>query len=196
MSIYGWQRYLSIEQDFIKAQYYVSFDIKNAYSEFFSREVILIGSEIENAFKELCKHIGGSGPGNISQYKQIILGYYPGIVNVGIINKQTFEIQKPFNGWDEGSLSWWDKYVGTKHALVDQNATIQVALTMLQALELLFFCITTKTTSSFFTLDYLDTPKLFRPVFQPGFAVMGDMNQVYTYNKQEIENILKNNIIR
>ena len=191
MSIYGWQRYLSIEQDFIKAQYYVSFDIRDAYSEFFSREVILIGSEIESAFKELCKHINESRPGNISQYKQIILAHYPGIVNVGIINKQTHETQRPFDGWDKDSLSWWDKYVGTKHAIVDQNATIQVALTMLQALELLFFCITTKITSSVFTLDYLDTPKLFIPSFQPGFAVMRDMNQVYTYDKQEIENILK-----
>ena len=195
MSVYGWQRYLSIEQDFIKAQYYVSFDIKDAYSEFFSREVILLGSEIESAFKELCKRIDGSTPGNIGQYKQTILSFYPGIINVGVINKQTNEIQFPFKDWDSSTLSWWEIYSNTKHALVDKTATLQVALIMLQALELLFFCITTKSASSSIFLDYLETPRLFKPAFQPGFAIMGDMNQVYTYSKQEIEEILRGNSI-
>ena len=195
MSIYGWQRYLSIEQDFIEAQYYVSFDIKDVYSEFLSREVILLGSEIESAFKELCKRINGSMPGNIGQYKQTILSFYPGIINVGVINKQTNEVQIPFKDWDNGALSWWDIYSNTKHALVDKTATLQVALIMLQALELLFFCITEKSASSYFSLDYLETPKLFKPAFQSGFALMGDMNQVYTYNKEEIEKILRGNSV-
>ena len=99
-------------------------------------------------------------------------------------------MQKPFAGWGTGSLAWWDKYSFTKHALVDKNATLQVALTMLQALELLYFCIATKAATSSFTIDYLDAPKLFSPCFQPGFAIMGNMDQVYTYSKQSIEEIL------
>ena len=67
--IYGLQRYLGIERDFLKAQFYVSFDNKTAFSEFFSREVVLLGSEIEAAFKELCFLIDGRKPGNMGEYK-------------------------------------------------------------------------------------------------------------------------------
>lgn len=79
MKIYGWQRYLGIENDFLEALFYVSFDIKDAYSEFFSREIILLGSEIEASFKKLCESINGATPGNIGEYKAIILEAYPGI---------------------------------------------------------------------------------------------------------------------
>jgi len=80
--MYGWQRYLSIEQEFAAARYYVSFSVGNAYSEFFTREVILLGVEIEAAFKELCRRINNSTPGNMGDYKSIILGTYPRIVDI------------------------------------------------------------------------------------------------------------------
>ena len=187
--IFGWQRYLGIEQDFLKAQFYVSFDLKEVYSEFFSREVILMGAEIEAAFKELCRLINGTGQGRIGDYKNIILGEYPGLVNTYVRNKQSDEVQYPFREWETGPLTWWRIYTDTKHNLVDHAATLGVALTMLQAYELLLFCI--EATRGNFEISYLEQPKLFIPEFQPGFALLDGMQAVHTYNGAALREKLK-----
>lgn len=187
--IYGWQRYLGIEQDFLKAQFYASFDLEEVYSEFFSREVILLGAEIEAAFKELCRRINGAEPSNIGDYKRIILGEYPGLVNTYVRNKQSNENQYPFREWDSGPLTWWRIYTDTKHNLVDRAATLGVALTMLQAYELLLFCI--EATKGSFIIGYLDQPKLFIPDFQPGFAMIDDMQAVHIYDGTALREKLK-----
>lgn len=181
--MYGWQRYLSIEQEFAAARYYVSFSVGNAYSEFFTREVILLGVEIEAAFKELCRRINNSTPGNMGDYKSIILGTYPRIVDIYVSSKETGQIFYPFRGWDTGHLSWWDVYVQVKHNLVDQAATLDVALTMLQAYEILLFCIAA--TSGNFSFNYLDNPKLFTPGFEPGMSVI-NMQIVMDYYGEDI----------
>ena len=52
--MYGWQRYLSIEQEFLAARQYVPYKLmKSAYSEFFTRQVIILGAEIESALKRV-----------------------------------------------------------------------------------------------------------------------------------------------
>lgn len=191
MSIYGWQRYLGIEKDFLEAQFYVSFDISSAYSEFFTREVILLGVEIEAAFKELCSRTTGTVPGNMGQYKDVILSNYPGIVDIYVKNKQTNIIEKPFENWDNGRLTWWDAYTNVKHNLIDQNATLQVALSMLKAYELLLFCVAAK--QGDFSIDYLSTPKLFIPDFDPGLSIMADMRTQLNYSGNQILSRLRRN---
>lgn len=189
MKMYGWQRYLGIEKDFLDAQFYISFDIKDAYSEFFSREVILLGSEIEASFKTLCEMIKGPTPGNIKEYKTIILGEYPGIENIKIKNKQTDGYEKPFKEWGKEGLTWWDVYTRTKHNLVDTDATLGTALTMLQAYELLLYCISA--TMGNFEMDYLESPRLFIPEFDPGFRLTVGMRGILRYDAEAIRSILR-----
>ena len=49
--MYSRERYKSIEHDFLIAREFVSFDIKEAYSDFFLNEVILLGAEIEGCLR-------------------------------------------------------------------------------------------------------------------------------------------------
>lgn len=183
--MYGLQRYLGIEKDFIEAHYFVSFNQEDVYSEFFTREIILLGSEIEAAFKELCNRINGSTPGNIGEYKQTILSRLPNIVNVSVREKKSGIIKIPFENWNIGELEWWSVYTGIKHNLVDVQANLGVAKSMLQAYLVLLFCVTAIREDIHF--EFLDTPKLFQvglPV--RGSALMSNMELITIYNKDDV----------
>ena len=141
--MFGWRRYLSIEEDFLKARYYVAFDVKTAHSDFLSKSIILLGAEIEHAFKKLCELIDEKAKrGNIANYKKIILQEMPGIVNLKSTLRENEEVQFfPFKDWQKGRLSWWDIHNNIKHSDDDENATMNVALNMLSAYQLLLFLI-------------------------------------------------------
>ena len=141
--MFGWRRYLSIEEDFLKARYYVAFDVKTAHSDFLSKSIILLGAEIEHAFKKLCELIDKDADrGSIADYKKIILQEMPGIVNLKSTLRENEEVQFfPFKDWQQGPLSWWDIYNNIKHSDDDKNATMKVALNMLSAYQLLLFLI-------------------------------------------------------
>ena len=192
MEIYGWKRYLGIEKEFLDAQYYVSLDIETVYSEFFTREVILLGAEIEAAFKKLCHQLDpNSSAGNIAQYKNIILGFYPGIVDFEIQNNQTHTVTKPFIGWDKKSLPWWDIYGNVKHGLLDQAATSKVATDMLKAYEVLLICISAKRGD--LDLNYIELPQLYMPTMGMEFSIKGE-NRIYlSYSRKEILDLLEKN---
>lgn len=187
--MYGLQRYLGIEQEFITAQQYVDLSIESAFSEFFTREVILLGVEIEAAFKELCSRINGSTAGNMADYKSIILGEYTNLANIYVRNKRTGAIYYPFQGWDIGPLPWWSVYVQVKHNLIDRAATVGVALSMLRAYELLLFCV--EATNGNISVGYMDMPKLFIPEFEPGMTLENDMSFTLKYSGNEIRQRLK-----
>jgi hypothetical protein len=190
MEIFGWQRYLSIENDFLNAQYYVSFDVQNAFSEFFTREVILLGAEIEAALKVLCKEIKpDETAGNMGEYKETILNAYPGIVNMVIRNRKTNVITKPFEGWDCGHLHWWDIYTHVKHGLVDCEATVKVATDMLQAYEVLLWSISAVRGSV--GISFIEMPKLYAPLFASGLSVMGEAWFYLNYDRKSILEVLK-----
>lgn len=174
--MYGLQRYLGLEKEFIEASYYVSLDQEDVYSEFFTREVILLGTEIEATFKELCNRINGSTPGNMSQYKEIILARFPNIVRISVCEKQSKKTTLPFENWDNSQLDWWNVYTGIKHNLVDAQATLGVALKMLQAYLILIFCVTAMKEDVYF--DIFETPKL----YQVGFMTKG----IRTSGKSEV----------
>ena len=146
--MYGWIRYLSIEEDFMKSRYYVEFDVESAYSDFISKSVILLGAEIEASFKKLCELIDrGKKPGNIGKYKEIVLEE---LHNIGEFKSILRDDKKheycPFKDWSNDShshLNWWDIYVRTKHDLfVNHDATLDVAMKMLSAYQLLLVLIT------------------------------------------------------
>ena len=104
-------------------------------------------------------------------------------------DKKTNEIEKPFEEWKEekGRLLWWDIYTSTKHNIVDPKATSAVALTMLKAFEVLLFCISARNGS--FTIDYLDTPKLFMPEFEFSFALLADAQEAGTQAQLRFDGI-------
>ena len=185
--MYGLQRYNGIEKEFIEAQYYVSFDLDSVYSEFFTREIILIGSEIESAFKELCHRIDGSTPGNMCDYKSIIT-HMPRITEISVRNKQNGRCCYPFREWNDGKLHWWTVYTELKHNIVDEKANLGIALEMLQAYLLLLFCITAMVSNV--NIDYLHFPKLFEVDFSVGAAIIPSMDYVIIYDRKEILNSL------
>lgn len=136
--MYGWQRYLSIEAEFTGVRQYVPYNLmKTAYSEFFTRQVILLGSEIEAAMKQVCKNVAPDEErGNIGFIKGIILKNFPKIVSWSCKIKVEEIIITPFENWDRVNLDWWDVYTNEKHNLVDKAATYEIALKMLAAYEL------------------------------------------------------------
>lgn len=193
--MYGWKRYLSIENDFIKAQEYVSFDISNAYSEFFSKAVILLGSEIEAAFKKLCNEINGSTPGNIGEYKDIILTELP---NLGALKSIMREDQTreyyPFKDWNQGPLPWWDVFVDTKHNLVDKSATLDVAMNMLSAFQLLLILVDAYshiTGKCCLAYTQLEIPRLL--ILDVGMDVCQEEDGIFSfgYDPQSLKKVLK-----
>ena len=148
MSIYGWQRFLSIEEDFLKARNYIEFnkDNENVYSEFFNKSVILLGAEIEACMKELCSEISKpqkSKAGNIGEYKLIILSFYPSITKLKVRLRDTDIEYVPFENWDNQQLPWWVYYNSIKHNTIDKKADMKTAFTMLSAQYLLLFAIDT-----------------------------------------------------
>jgi len=183
--MYGLERYLGIEKDFIEAKFYVAFNQDAVYSEFFTREIILLGAEIEAALKELCNRIDGSTPGCMSDYKRIILSKLPNIVSISVCEKQSGKPISPFENWDKGVLNWWSVYTGIKHNLVDSKATLGVALTMLQAYLVLIFCVTAMKQD--IHINVLNAPKLFQVGFElKGSALLQNMEMITIYDRGSV----------
>lgn len=184
MEIYGWQRYLGIEKDFLQAQFYVSFKCEKVYSEFFTREVILLGAEIEAALKVFCSKIDSTKrPKDMKKYSQIVLGKYPGITEIEVKSRNPEVVAgKPFEGWSEGELPWWKVYTTVKHNVIDNSATSQVALQMLQAYEILLFCVSADNGS--FELKNIDMPQLYIPDIagNEGLVLNNDLEWVFRYD--------------
>lgn len=175
----GWKRYLSIEEDFLRARYYVAFDVENAHSDFLSKSVILLGAEIEASFKKLCNLIDNTEtPGNICQYKGILLKELPNIGKFkSILREDTERNYLPFKGWDKSSLFWWDVYNNIKHSSDDKTATMEVAMTMLSAYQLLIILIAAYEEREFddrIAYTQLDIPRLLIPDVAMGMCQQDD----------------------
>lgn len=151
--------------------------------------MIILGAEIESAFKVFCNRIDGSTPGNIAQYKSTILNEFPGLVRLGVCNRKTNEVTCPFSKWDIGALQWWDVYTSIKHNAICKEATVDVSLSMLQAFELLLFCI--EATSGDFSIEYMEMPRLYIPDFPRGFALTMDMQARIRFSRNHIIEHLK-----
>ena len=195
--IYGWQRYLGIEQEFITAREYVSLEQDNTYSEFFTRAVIIFGAEIEGAFKTICKNLMENESGNIGQYKETILSNYPGIVDLGCSIRGSNRELFPFKEWNLGKLNWWDVYSHVKHSLVDKNATCFESLQMLAAYQLCLFIVEAGR-GNYSERDYIraysavDAPKLLVPHME--FVAAQDSDGILNtaFNPYKLVKRLKN----
>lgn len=112
-----WRYFLSLERDLERISHYIEVceDNINVYSFELSKLILLSTSEVETCFKLLSKCISGENKGNIGEYKEVILTKFPRIVEaeVHVITREL--TLRPFDGWDSGTLWWWDSYGELKH---------------------------------------------------------------------------------
>lgn len=135
-----WRMFLVLEKELVEAFYYVDLDTKNyaTTSVMFSKLILSIGSEVDNAFRE-CS--GLTDRSDIKQYYNYIIGKFPDIVNQQVKVRDTNIILKPYDGWNGSlpsqSLVFWHKYNELKHDRV-LNAEFASLETVLNALAGLF----------------------------------------------------------
>lgn len=139
-----WNYFLILEEDFKNTLRYIELTEKNwdCFSLELSKQLICIATEFENICKALCKEINGTTPGNLKEYKEIILKEFPNIwnTNVFIDYKNQMEI-KPLASWENigGQLDWWNAYGNIKHNRYNnfQSASLKNTLYALSSLLIL-----------------------------------------------------------
>ena len=141
---YGWDTFLFIEEEFIQARRYIDFTTTNmsATSVFFSNQTILLGAEIEKAFKYLIQLIDSDkSRGNMADFKQESLLHYPKIPDFYTYIKDEEIKFYPFHAWhtNGGKLSWWNVYNEEKHG--NKKSTLKDCLELLSAFEILLLII-------------------------------------------------------
>lgn len=138
-----WYYYLSLEQDLANTSRYIEpAGQENAYSFEFAKLLILSCTEVESVFKMICREIEGTDvKGDIGEYKRVILGEFPKIVDAVVTIIRWGKSIKPFEEWSTGKLTWWDAYQNVKHYRGDffSAATYKNAATALAALYILIF---------------------------------------------------------
>lgn len=171
---YGWNNYLIHEKSFLVANEYIDLvSNKTATSQFFTNQIVLLGSEIEAAFKKICL-FNGVQAGNMSQYKEETLKIFPKVYSYFCVLTLNQDKYEPFANWStqNGKISWWNVYTNIKHSTVNSTATVDVALTMLSALQILLFLIDAKNKKTPNLNGYYpvilfqqEIPSLFAPCF-------------------------------
>jgi hypothetical protein len=107
-----WDYFRAIEDDLIVTSRYVEFvkDNYSCYSIEFARLLLTAGSELDMAFKVLCKTIDSSSKtDSINKYYTEIAGYFPHDLTVlrRYVRRFKFKVE-PFAGWSEGNPPlWW-----------------------------------------------------------------------------------------
>lgn len=135
-----WYYFLSLEDDLSATSRFIEpSGQENTFSFEFLKLILLSCTEAESVFKKICMEIAGKEGGNIGEYKEVIVGAFPKIVDAEVFIPRWGEVIQPFAGWDTGKLPWWDSYVEIKHNRGDsfQRATYQSAVFALSALYVL-----------------------------------------------------------
>ena len=153
-----WDYYMALEDDFLKTERYVSFNLGDNFlynsstpanlenSICFSNEYIkqyqAICSEIDVLLKSICLEINiNSKADNMPQYTKVVLGQWPQIEKQKVLFKE-FELQ-PFGGWtcipQYNSPEWWTQYNEVKHHRLDsfKKANLKNTVNSLAALYVL-----------------------------------------------------------
>ena len=137
-----WNYFLSIEKDLADTGKYIEpAGQENVYSFEFAKLLILSCTEIESIFKEIGKNKEGKEPGDISDYKRIVLKYFPKIIESTVDVPRLSKSIEPFHGWNSGPLVWWDAYNKVKHSRGEHffEASYINATTAMSALYILIF---------------------------------------------------------
>ena len=143
---YDWENYLIIEDEFIEAKKYLSFERDanlDADSPFLQNEIVLLGSKVEMAMKKLISYRNPDrlfNPSNISDYRKILLVLFPDIELYGSNLLHTDSQIVPFEDWSKTKLKWWEAYNGIKHGS-SRLPKLDHALKLLSAYQILLFLI-------------------------------------------------------
>lgn len=136
-----WNYYLSIERDLANTSRYIEPEgQENVHSFEFAKLLILACTEIESVFKAMCSKISNAkAEGTIATYKEKVLGRFPRIIEAEVTIDRLGRIIRPFAGWNEKKLSWWDAYQSVKHNRGNyfSDATYINAATAISALYIL-----------------------------------------------------------
>lgn len=135
-----WNYYMSLEGDFTNTSRFIEpINQEDVYSFEFAKLLILSCTEIESLLKLLCIELSGNKCGNMGEYKDVILSYFPKIVFAEVYIPRWAKTVLPFSGWDAGKLSWWDTYSDIKHDRSNnfKDATYKNAVYALAALYIL-----------------------------------------------------------
>ncbi|MBE5839570.1 hypothetical protein [Butyrivibrio sp.] len=179
MNLY-WKQFLMIEKEFRKSVQCVSLSNDNleTYSDFFSKIILQVGSEVDVLAKVLCKEINAASTTNsIEKYKRVILKTYPEIERLTVSCNDIDII--PWKDWSNTSPLWWKVYNGIKHNRADKEtydgitkenykfASLKNAITSLAGLYVLEIYLYNNVTDS---ITNIDTPiprsRLFKAIDQ------------------------------
>lgn len=140
-----WDYYRAIEDDLIVTSRYVEFAEGNytCYSIEFARLLLATCSELDMAFKVLCKTINPSSKTDrIGGYYSEVIGQFPKLPTLKRYVRR-FGLQiEPFAGWTKADPpDWWSGYNKVKH---ERNAffhfaTLQNTLDAVAALQIVLF---------------------------------------------------------
>lgn len=133
-----WEYYRIIDEDMKTAMRYIdSRNQADVFSFEFAKNIVLACTECESLFKIIGELKTNKTPGNIGEYKDIILNNFPAITSVEVYANGKRIV--PFQGWDDGNLKWWDSYNNIKHNRGDyyETATFSNAANAVGALYLL-----------------------------------------------------------
>ena len=111
-----WKQFLMIEKEFRQVIKYVAISEDNfdAYSDFFAKIILQIGSEVDIVAKVLCKeHNTESKADGINKYRDEILKAHPELEKVTVVCADIELI--PWRDWSESTPLWWRIYNGIKH---------------------------------------------------------------------------------
>lgn len=186
-----WNYYLSLEKDLDNTSRYIEpKGQENVCSFEFAKLLVLSCTELESVLKLLCYECSGEKRGNIGEYKETILKYYPKIVFARVNVSRWGETIYPFGGWGKKNLFWWNAYGNVKHNRGDnfKEATYKNVIYALSALYISIFYLSNKSGISF--SDYASTyikseyscrnlvnsPSKELPDFDPNFIESTDKN--------------------
>ena len=167
-----WNYYLIIDRDMKDAMRYIdSRNSENVFSFEFAKNIILACTECESAFKLLGTIKESKELGNIGEYKGLILKHFPKITTANVYANGVRIV--PFSNWDNGTLGWWEAYVGIKHNRSDnfQDASFNNAANAVGALYVLILYLSQVTgvniysdEALFITSNYGKTKVLYDPI--------------------------------
>lgn len=132
----NWYYFLSLDRDLYDTTFYIEPEgQEDTYSFAFYKLIMLGGAEAESLFKQLCNEIDPENKcGDISQFKNTILGKYPKIETVSIsVSRWGGKEIYPFENWSKGKLRWWDVYNDLKHSrfkTIDSASFVNAAYTL------------------------------------------------------------------